>query len=36
MQKEKIEKFKLDKESIIKVYGYIGAFIDIEKTLKQK
>lgn len=36
MQKEKIEKFKLDKESIIKVYGYIGALIDIEKTLKQK
>ena len=31
MQASGIERFKLDENSIIKAYGYIGAFIDINK-----
>ena len=35
-QSSGIDKFKLDENAIIKVYGYIGAFIDINKTKSQK
>lgn len=32
LQDEKIEKFELKPESVMKAFGYIGAFIDAEKT----